>query len=65
MSAGWTEGLQTWLATAETERDTIEVENVLYRYKLESEKEFLTPGGMIKLTRRVYQPDAGVRAKGR
>jgi len=59
MSAGWTEGLQTWLATVETERDTIEVDNVLYRYKLESEKEFLTPGGMIKLTRRVYQPDAG------
>jgi hypothetical protein len=59
MSAGWTEGLQRWLATAETDADTIEVDGETYRYKLESEKEFLTPGGMIKLSRRVYQPDAG------
>jgi hypothetical protein len=59
MSAGWTEGLRTWLATAETDAETIEVDGVTYRYKLESEKEFLTPGGMLKLVRRVYQPDAG------
>jgi hypothetical protein len=59
MSAGWTEGLQIWLATAETDAETIEVEGKTYRYKLDSEKEFLTPGGMIRLTRRVYQPDAG------
>ncbi len=59
MSAGWTEGLPTWLATAETDVETIEVEGKTYRYKLDSEKEFLTPGGMIRLTRRVYQPDAG------
>lgn len=59
MSAGWREGLRTWLATAETDAETIEVNGVTYRYKLESEKEFLTPGGMIKLRRRVYQPDAG------
>ena len=59
MSAGWTAGLQTWLATAETDAETIAVEGKTYRYKLDSEKEFLTPGGMIRLTRRVYQPDAG------
>ena len=59
MSAGWTEGLQRWLATAETDAETIEVDGETYRYKLDSEKEFLTPGGMIKLSRRVYQPDAG------
>ena len=59
MSAGWTEGLQTWLATAETNAEAIEMNGVTFRYKLESEKEFLTPGGMIKLVRRVYQPDAG------
>lgn len=59
MSAGWTEGLRTWLATAETDAETIEVEGKTYRYKLDSEKEFLTPGGMIRLTRRVYQSDAG------
>jgi hypothetical protein len=59
MSAGWTAGLETWLSTAETDAETIEVDSVTHRYKLDSEKEFLTPGGMIKLTRRVYQPDAG------
>jgi hypothetical protein len=59
MSAGWTEGLRSWLATAEADTETIEVNGVTYRYKLESEKEFLTPGGMLKLTRRVYQPDIG------
>jgi len=59
MSAGWTEGLRTWLATAETDAETIDVNGVTYRYKLESEKEFLTPGGMVKLVRRVYQPDVG------
>jgi len=59
VSAGWTEGLRTWLATAETGAETIEVDGVKYRYKLDSEKEFLTPGGMLKLRRRLYQPDAG------
>jgi hypothetical protein len=59
MSAGWTEGLRAWLSTAESEADTIEVGGVTFRYKLDSEKEFLTPGGIVKLTRRVYQPDAG------
>ena len=59
MSAGWTEGLRTWLATAETDAETIDVNGLKYRYKLDSEKEFLTPGGMVKLIRRVYQPDAG------
>ena len=59
VSAGWTEGLRTWLMTAETDAETIEVEGKTYRYKLDSEKEFLTPGGMIRLTRRVYQSDAG------
>lgn len=59
LSAGWTEGLRTWLTTAETEAETIEVNGVTHRYKLDSEKEFLTPGGMVELVRRVYQPDAG------
>ena len=47
MSAGWTAGLQSWLATAESDAETIEVDGVTYRYKLDSEKEFLTPGGML------------------
>jgi len=59
LSAGWTEGLGSWLATAETDAETINVDGVKYRYKLDSEKEFLTPGGMLKLRRRLYQPDIG------
>ena len=59
MSAGWTAGLQSWLATAESDAETIDVAGVTHRYKLDSEKEFLTPGGMLKLTRRIYQPDTG------
>lgn len=59
MSAGWVEGLKSWLVTAETGAETLEKDGVTFRYKLDSEKEFLTPGGMMKLTRRVYQPDAG------
>ena len=59
MSAGWTEGLRKWLAMAETDAEAVKVSGVTYRYKLDSEKEFLTPGGVLKLTRRVYQPDAG------
>lgn len=54
MSAGWAEGLRTWLATAETDAGTVEVDGLTYRYKLDSEKEFLTPGGTVKLVRRVY-----------
>jgi hypothetical protein len=59
MSSGWREGLGTWLTTAETDAETIEIGGVAYRYKLDSTKEFLTPGGILELTRRVYQPDAG------
>ena len=59
MSAGWAAGLETWLSGGESEAETMEIDGVIYRYKLDSEKEFLTPAGRIKLTRRVYQPDAG------
>jgi hypothetical protein len=59
MSAGWVEGLRTWLMASETDAETMEVDGVTYRYKLDSEKEFLTPGGLMKLVRRVYQPDIG------
>jgi hypothetical protein len=59
MSAGWTEGLKKWLLTAETDAEAIRVDGVMYRYKLDSEKEFLTPGGVMKLIRRVYQRDTG------
>jgi hypothetical protein len=31
----------------------------VYRYELESVKEFLTAGGLMTASRRVYQPDCG------
>ena len=43
LSAGWTAGLRAWLATAESDAETIEKDGVTYRYKLASDKEFLTP----------------------
>jgi hypothetical protein len=59
MSAGWVAGFRTWLEEHEAEEETIRREGKVYRYKLDSEKEFLTPGGLMKVRRRVYQPDAG------
>jgi hypothetical protein len=58
-SEAWQEGFRTWLEAHETKAPTLQVGGVTHRYKLDSEKEFLTPGGTIKLRRRVYQPDAG------
>jgi hypothetical protein len=58
-AAGCGEGLKRWLQTAEIDTPTIQHHGKSYRYKLDSEKEFLTPAGIIRLTRRVYQPDAG------
>lgn len=58
-TALWQECLQMWLQTAESDASIIRRDGKTYRYKLDSEKEFLTPAGMIRLTRRVYQPDAG------
>lgn len=49
MAAGWGEGLQTWLQTAETDAPTIRHDGKTYRYKLDSEKEFLTPAGIIRV----------------
>jgi hypothetical protein len=59
LSAGWVEGLRGWLKAREPEAATLEIEGTTYRFKLESAKEFLTPGGVMKLSRRIYQPDQG------
>jgi hypothetical protein len=59
VSAGWVEGFRTWLQHHDPQEETIQREGTVYRYKLESEKEFLTPGGLMTVRRRVYQPDAG------
>jgi hypothetical protein len=55
----WVEGFRTWLKAHETEAPLIEIGGKSYRYKLDVEKEFLTPGGTMTIVRRVYQPDAG------
>jgi hypothetical protein len=59
VSAGWVAGFRSWLEAHDTDDGAIEREGKVYRYKLDSEKEFLTPGGLMTLRRRVYQPDAG------
>ena len=63
ISAGWTEGPRTWLSTAEIDAETIEVDGVTYRHKLDGEKESPAPGGMLELSHRVYQPDAGGKCR--
>lgn len=59
VSAGWVAGFRTWLEEHERQEETLQREGKVYRYKLDSEKEFLTPGGRMTVRRRVYQPDAG------
>jgi hypothetical protein len=59
VSAGWVAGFRTWLEEHDTKAETIQREGTVYRYKLDSEKEFLTPAGPMTVRRRVYQPDAG------
>ena len=59
VSAGWVAGFRSWLEEQDFEEETIQREGTTYRYKLDSEKEFLTPGGLMRVRRRVYQPDAG------
>lgn len=58
-SAGWVEGFRVWLEAHENHDPSLEIEGKLCRFKLDSEKEFLTPAGIMKLSRRLYQPDAG------
>lgn len=58
-SAGWVEGFRVWLEAHENHDPSLESDGKLYRFKLDSEKEFLTPAGIMKLSRRLYQPDAG------
>ena len=59
VSAGWVAGFRTWLEAHDAKAETIQREGTVYRYKLDSEKDFLTPGGPMTVRRRVYQPDAG------
>ena len=59
MSAAWVEAFRSYLESHDPKRDTIEMEGEIYRWKMSSPKEFLTPGGPMLLPRNLYQPDRG------
>ena len=58
-AAAWVAGYRTYLEAHDVAEPTIEVEGEVYRWKMVSEKEFLTPGGPMTLGRNLYQPDSG------
>jgi hypothetical protein len=58
-SAAWVAGFQTYLEAHDTRQPTMEVDGEVYRWKMVSPKEFLTPGGPMVLERSLYQPDSG------
>jgi len=58
-SAAWVAGFQTYLEAHDTRQPTMEVEGEVYRWKMVSSKEFLTPGGPMVLGRSLYQADSG------
>jgi hypothetical protein len=58
-SAAWVAGFQTYLEAHDARQPTIEVGGTVYRWKMLSSKEFLTPGGPMVVQRSLYQPDSG------
>jgi hypothetical protein len=58
-SAAWVAGYQAYLEAHDTSQATIEREGEVYRWKMVSPKEFLTPGGPMVLGRSLYQADSG------
>ena len=48
-------GLRTFLEAYEVDEVPKQVEGVLYRFKQQSEKTFLTPFGKMKLSRNLFQ----------
>jgi len=58
-SAAWVAGYQAYLEAHDTSQPTIQVEGEVYRWKMVSPKEFLTPGGPMVLGRNLYQADSG------
>ena len=51
--------LRTFLEAHEVDEAPQQVEGVLYRFKQQSEKTFLTPFGKMKLSRNLFQADEG------
>jgi hypothetical protein len=58
-SAAWVAGYQAYLKAHDTREPVIEVDGEVYRWKMDSAKEFLTPGGPMVLERSLYQADGG------
>ena len=59
LSASGIAGLRKYLQSHEESSETVKKDGKVYRYKFTSDKEFLTPFGLMKLPRRLYQPDQG------
>lgn len=53
------EVFRQWLLQFECQEETIEKDGKIYRYKMNSEKEFMTRFGKIIISRRLYQQDHG------
>lgn len=60
-STVWVTAMKTWIEDHEIAEDqtVLEVEGEKYRFKYSSEKTFLTPGGEMTISRRIFQPDNG------
>src|SRR4030065_2692643 len=58
-SAAWVAGYQAYLEAHDTSQPTIEVAGEVYRWKMVSPKEVLTPGGPRVWGRNLYQTDSG------
>ncbi len=60
-SIAWVTAMRTWLEEHEIDEDktVLDVKGQIYRFKCISEKTFLTPGGEMRLPRRIFQPDSG------
>jgi hypothetical protein len=58
-TAAWVAGYKTYLEAHDTQEPTIKVDGEMYRWKMVSPKEFLTPGGPLVLGRNLYQSDSG------
>lgn len=53
------EGFQTWLEERDCRDETVQRRGVCHRFKMVSQKEFLTAAGPVVVSRKLYQADAG------
>ena len=53
------EAFKEWLMQFECHKDVIVIDGKTYRFKMDSQKEFLTKFGAIMVSRRIFQQDTG------